>query len=133
MSEGGFSKEVYMSTQLDKAEQNKKIAAEKRRLLALFKDISSDKKGLATSLIDRVAFMKITLDLLEDDIKEKGATYLFENGKQTMIIESPSQKSYNTMINRYTSAIKQLNDLLPKNDSQILDDGFENFINKDLE
>src|SRR5690625_1558659 len=95
-------------------EQNKLIEMEKRKLLQLFSDISDDKKELAGRLIDRIAFMTITLEILEDDIKDKGPTYLFEQGSQRMYVENPSQKSYNTMINRYNAACNSLMNLLPK-------------------
>lgn len=95
-------------------EQDKKIQEEIKKLNAVFSDISEDKKEVAERLIERVAFMTTTLEILEDDIKRKGPTYLFEQGKQKMYVENPSQKSYNTMINRYTAACNALFNLLPK-------------------
>lgn len=118
-----------MSIRMEAVTQNKKIQEKKRRLISVFSKISEDKRELATTLIDRVAFMSITLDLLEEDIKENGPVTLFVQGKQEMMIENPAQKSYNTMINRYTAAVKQLLDLLPKNEETI-DDGFEDFIKR---
>ena len=116
--------------QLTVEEQNELIAKETERLHAIFEDISDEKKEVAESLIERVAFMTITLKILEDDIKNKGPTYLFENGKQRMYVENPSQKSYSTMINRYTAAYGKLFDLLPKETQNELDDGFDSFVNK---
>lgn len=118
-----------MSIRMEAVIQNKKIQAKKKTLIGVFSKISEDKRELATTLIDRVAFMSITLDLLEEDIKENGPVTLFVQGKQEMMIENPAQKSYNTMINRYTAAVKQLLDLLPKNEEPI-DDGFEDFIKR---
>ena len=114
---------------LSKKKQNELIDAEIKRMMELFKDISEDKKELVIRLIERVAFMTITLQILEDDIKSKGPTYKFEQGKQKMIVENPAQKSYNTMINRYTTAVEKLMSLLPKEDVVVEDDGFEDFIN----
>lgn len=102
-----------------KAKQDELIAQEINRWNNIFKDISHDKKDAAARLIERVAFMTITLEILEEDIKTKGPTYKFENGSQVMIIENPSQKSYNTMINRYTAACDKLFNLLPK---EVVDD-----------
>ena len=115
---------------LSKKKQNELIDIEIKRMMELFKDISEDKKELVIRLIERVAFMTVTLQILEDDIKTKGPTYKFEQVKQKMIIENPSQKSYNTMINRYTYAYDKLMSLLPK-ESEVVeeDDGFEDFIN----
>lgn len=118
-----------MSRQMSKAKQDEKIEEIRQRYLEVFSQISEDKKELAKTLIDRVAFMSITLDLLEDDIKTKGPTYPFEQGKQKMIVENPAQKSYNTMINRYTATVRQLSDLLPKIE-EVVDDGFDDFMKR---
>ena len=98
----------------NKSKQDELIQQEINRWEKIFKGISDDKKDAAARLIERVAFMTITLEILEEDIKTKGPTYKFENGSQTMFVENPSQKSYNTMINRYTAACDKLFNLLPK-------------------
>ncbi|TCT23382.1 hypothetical protein EDD68_10796 [Melghiribacillus thermohalophilus] len=113
---------------LSRPKQNKLIEAEIRKLKSIFKDISEDKQKVAERLIERVAFMTITLEILEDEIKRKGPTYKFEQGSQKMIIENPAQKSYNTMVNRYTAAYSKLFDLLPKEPPKEEDDGFDSFV-----
>lgn len=72
-----------------------------------------NKKEAAAVLVERVAFMTVTLRILEADIKAKGPTYQFVNGSQKMHVENPSQKSYNTMINRYTAACDKLLAMVP--------------------
>ncbi len=62
------------------------------------------KREVAKELIERIAFMTIQLEILEDTIKTKGPTYTYKNGSQKMLIENPAQKSYNTTMNRYTAA-----------------------------
>lgn len=114
---------------LSAKKQDELIRAEIDKLRAAFSDISEDKREVAERLIERVAFMTITLQILEDDIKRKGPTYKFEQGSQKMYVENPSQKSYNTMINRYTAAYGKLFDLLPE-DKRDVDDGFESFVSK---
>jgi len=115
---------------LSKQKQNEMIKTEKERLNEICKDLSEDKKRKASrDLIARIAFMTITLEILEDEIKTKGPTYLFKQGAQQMLIESPSQKSYNAMINRYTSAYDKLFSLLPKDVPKEESDGFDEFIN----
>lgn len=96
----------------------------------VFKDISDDKKQVANRLIEQVAFMKITLDILKINIQLDGATYTFKQGKQEMIIENPAQKSYIAMMNRYTAACNALFNLLPKEIPKEPDDGFEDFIGR---
>lgn len=107
--------------------QDELIQAEIDKLKTIFKDISGDKKKVAERLIERIAFMTITLQVLEDNIKRKGPTYLFKQGKQEMYVENPAQKSYNTMINRYTAACAKLMDMLP-DEPRKEDDGFDAFV-----
>lgn len=107
--------------------QDELIQSEIDKLNTLFEDISADKKKVIERLIERIAFMTITLQVLEDNIKRKGPTYLFKQGTQEMYVENPAQKSYNTMINRYTSAYGRLLDLLPQEPKKE-DDGFESFV-----
>ncbi|WP_398439064.1 hypothetical protein [Sedimentibacter sp.] len=115
---------------LSKTKQDELIYTEINKMLEQFKEISDDKRKLAMRLIERAAFMTITLQILEDNIKSKGPTYLFEQGAQKMIIENPSQKSYNTMINRYTTIYDKLISLLPKEETnKTEDDGFDDFVN----
>jgi len=123
---GGLNKMTVLSID----EQNKLISAEITKLESIFEDISDEKQKVAKRLIERVAFMTITLQILEDDIKNKGPTYKFEQGAQKMYVENPSQKSYNTMINRYTAAYDKLFNLLPKEVAVEEDDGFDSFIGK---
>ncbi|GAB4073681.1 hypothetical protein GCM10028778_11840 [Barrientosiimonas marina] len=112
--------------------QNESINAERQKLMDIFTDIlPEDQMAVAEKLIDRIAFMSETLKNLENDIKSKGATYKFQNGKQEMIIENPSQKSYSTLVNRYTAACKELFNLLSKEQqSKVEDDGFDSFLDK---
>ncbi|MEM5014102.1 hypothetical protein WKH57_25675 [Niallia taxi] len=105
---------------LSKKKQDILIDEEKKRLLDIFNDIPDSKMKVAMNLIERVAFMKVTLEILEDDIKTRGPTYLFQNGSQKMKVENPSQKSYNTMINRFTTAHEKLLNLLPKENGEIV-------------
>jgi hypothetical protein len=94
--------------------QDDLIQREINRLNAIFVDLPESDKEIAKELIERVAFMTIQLEVLEESIKLKGPTYTFQNGKQKMLVENPAQKSYNTMMNRYTAAYKELFNLAKK-------------------
>lgn len=108
--------------------QDEMVQAEIDKLWEVLADVPEDKMKAAEKLIERVAFMTVTLRILEDDIKRKGPTYKMKQGSQEMYVENPSQKSYNTMINRYTAAYAKLIDMLPRNEGEP-DDGFESFVN----
>lgn len=112
---------------ISKKKQDELIKQEMNRLLEIFKELPEERLESAKRLIERVAFMTITLEILEDNIKTKGPTYLFKQGSQSMQVENPAQKSYNTMINRYTSAYEKLFNLLPKVVVEDDDDDFDEF------
>lgn len=116
---------------LSKKKQDELISKEIEKYNEILQDISEEKRKVAQRLIERVAFMTVTLQILEDSIKTKGPTYLYQNGSQRMMVENPAQKSYNTMINRYTTAYEKLINLLPKEVPVIEeeDDGFDDFVN----
>ena len=51
-------------------------------------------------------------------------------GDYSILREHPALKSYNTMVQRYAAVLKQLTDLLPKEEQKAVeDDGFEKFVN----
>lgn len=102
-----------MSRKMSIKKQDELIAAEIEKWNTTLSKMPANKKEAASVLVERVAFMTVTLRLLEEDIKAKGPTYKFENGSQKMHVENPSQKSYNTMINRYTAACDKLLSLVP--------------------
>lgn len=92
--------------------QNKLIEQEIDRINSIFIDLPESKREVAKELIERIAFMTIQMKILEETIKIKGPTYMFENGSQKMLVENPAQKSYNTTMNRYTAAYDKLFNLL---------------------
>lgn len=118
-------------TKKSNTSEDKRIEEEKKSLKQAFNTIPEEKQSIADKLIDRLAFMTITLQNLEEEIKSEGATYLMKNGSQEMIVENPAQKSYNTMINRFTATFDKLIGLLPKDkeDTKIPEDnGFTKFL-----
>lgn len=92
--------------------KDEKIKAEEKRLNEIFKNLDKDKKAINQKLISNAAFMAVTLEYLQEQINKEGAVVKAINGNGFEVIsEHPAQKSYNTMINRYTTVIKQLTDL----------------------
>lgn len=110
---------------LSRKKQDELIQKEIDRLNAVFDELSDREKEAAKGIIERIAFMTIQLEILENEIKLKGPTYTFQNGKQKMLIENPAQKSYNTMMNRYTTAYKELFNLLKKINNNSDENEFE--------
>lgn len=119
-----------MSRQMSKKRQDELIHRETARLEPLLELISEEKRELAVNLMDEIAFMRVTLFLLKERIQTQGATYEFKQGVQKMWVENPAQKSYNTMINRYTASLGKLSDLLPKEQNIVVSDGFDDFLER---
>ena len=90
--------------------QELKSLAELKGLFA-----NGDKKSiLAISLIDKAQFMEETLQKLQVEVNENGVTTSMCQGKYNIDRTNPSLQAYNNTIKNYTSVIKQLNDMLPK-------------------
>lgn len=101
--------------------KDEKILKEIEKLNAIFANIAEDKKSLCAKLIQNAAFMSVTLEELQEKINTEGAVMNFINGNGFVTIqEHPAQKSYNTMINRYSAVIRQLSDLLPDSKQDVV-------------
>lgn len=105
------------------------IKAEENRLTAVYKDMESKQNKVVSGLIRRAAFMRISLNEMEDDINQNGYTESFSQGNQEPYQRKrPVCELYNTMNTNYQKIIKQLSDLLPKAEVIKKDDGFEDFV-----
>lgn len=109
------------------------IKAEKRKLAGIYTRLDRKTKRSVDSLVDEAAFMAASLYELRKIIDEKGYTEEYQNGANQKGIKKCSEvEIYNTMIKNYSSVVKQLTDLLPKDQEKgktQTGDGFEEFIN----
>ena len=119
-----------MATKKDLS-QDERIKKEERRLKRIYKNIDKDNKAIIDGLIKRAAYMLITLEDWEEDIIINGCTEMFTQSVNTPPYERerPVARLYNTMNKYYQSIIKQLSDLVPKQETKTKDDGFDAFIN----
>lgn len=111
-----------------------RIKEEEKRLLNIYKDIEGRIKDTVQGLIQRAAYMRVTLDDFEIDLDEKGFVEFFQQGKDQVPYERkrPVADLYNTMNTSYQKIIKQLTDLLPKEPNPKTEgsDGFDEFVNE---
>lgn len=92
-----------------------RIEKEADRLAKNFEKIEAKRKSTTQGLIHRAAFMRISLEDLEKELNENGFTELFSQGDQEPYLrERPTSKIYNSLNANYQKIIKQLTDLLPK-------------------
>lgn len=110
--------------------KDKEIKKETTRLTSLYKDVERVKRLTAKNLIEEAAYMKATLKELKEAIDENGPIDVMPQGSYSILREHPALKSYTTMVQRYSTIIKQLMDLLPKDQQKDVDDGFEEFLNE---
>ena len=108
------------------------ISAEKRKLSGIYSRLESKTKKSVSSLIDNAAFMAASLYELQHDINAAGYTEEYHNGaNQSGVKRSAKVDIYIQLEKNYASVIKQLTDLLPKEDKikEKKDDGFDGFVN----
>lgn len=104
--------------------------SEEKRLRTIYRKIDKDNKAIIDGLIQRAAYMRITLEDYEKDLDENGYIEMFTQSEKTDPYERerPVARLYNTMNKNYQSIIKQLSDLVPKEVKVVEDDGFKDFI-----
>lgn len=96
-----------------------------KELRAVFESTNDNKSKLALSLLDKLTFMEDALQNLQDKVKKEGVVTEMCQGRYNIDRANPALQAYNVTIKNYTSAIKQLADLLP--DGNIKDDGEDIF------
>jgi len=113
--------------------RDERIKKEEQRLKRIYKNIDKDNKAIIEGLIQRAAYMRVTLEDWEKDIMENGYYEMFTQSEKTDPYERerPVARLYNTMNANYQKIIKQLSDLVPKEAPAkgVEDDGFADFIN----
>ena len=108
--------------------KDERIKNEIKRLNKILEDVDPKKKKTIDGLIQEAAFMRVTLEDLREDININGVIDEMPQGEYSILRESPYVKTYNTMIQRYTTVNDKLISLLPKDVVKEVDDGFESFV-----
>lgn len=110
-------------------EKDKKISAAIKKLKALFRETDKATKTKVSFLIDKVAFMSVSLEELQSIINCKGYTEEYQNGaNQSGIKKSAAIDIYNSLIRNYVTAVKQLCDIAP--DAAPKKDALLNYISR---
>ena len=81
-----------------------------------FKSMDSDKSKLGLALVGEAVFMQNTLAELKQAIEEKGVVTSMCQGAYNIDRANPALNQYNSLIKNYQSCIKQIFELLPKED-----------------
>lgn len=102
-----------------------------KELKAVFETTNDNKSKLALSLLNKVEFMEETLLKLQNRIKEQGVVTEMCQGSYNIDRANPALQAYNVTIKNYTSAIKQISDLLPDGNLKVEGESLLNFIATD--
>ncbi len=87
------------------------------RLTDIYKTLPPKQFALAQGLIIEAARLRARCDQLWEDLQEKGEVEMFAQGEQDPYErERPSSRIYTATNKSYQSIIKQLNDMIPKDD-----------------
>lgn len=91
------------------------IREEYERLMEVFKDLPPDKLTVVDGLISQAAFMRVTLNRLQDTIKGAELTEAYQNGEtQSGFKQSAELQAYNALVKNYSTIIRQLVQHIPK-------------------
>ena len=97
-----------------KATKKGRVKKEKARLMELFADLEPNKLQTCLALIDRAAFITVSLEDLETQLNENGWTEYYQNGdKQSGWKKSAAADVHISLTKNLNTTIKQLLELVP--------------------
>ena len=99
---------------MTKAKVTTRIAKEKKRLLEIFEDLDKNKLKTCQALIDRAAFITVSLEDLEQQLNETGWVETYQNGENQMGVKKAAAADVHISLTKNLNAIvKQLLELVP--------------------
>lgn len=102
-----------------KTDKEKRIDRETKRLTEIFKDLDENKRKTITTLIDRAAFITVSLQELEEELKTTGWTEEYQNGQyQYGVKKSAAADVHISLTKNLNTIMKQLLDLVPQKQKQ---------------
>jgi hypothetical protein len=97
-----------------KIKKTTRIARERARLLDIFKDLEPNKFRTCSALIDRAAFITISLEDLEEQLNETGWVEEYQNGEnQSGLKKAAAADVHISLTKNLNAIIKQLLELVP--------------------
>lgn len=97
-----------------KATKETRIRREKKRLQEIFKDLEPNKLSTCQALIERAAFITISLQDLEELLNESGWVEPYQNGENQFGLKKSAAADVHISLTKNLNAIvKQLLDLVP--------------------
>ena len=91
---------------------------EQNRIKKIYKNLPKERLEIAKKLIERAAYMLVSLEDMEAKISEDGLVVTMPQGSYEIERAHPLLQPYNAMVKNYNSTIKQLNDIAPNSDTE---------------
>lgn len=94
--------------------KEERICSELKRISVFFEKIDGNQRAIIQPLLQNAAFMRVTLEDLQEVINSEGVTDEYKNGaNQFGVKPSATLQAYNTLVKNYIAVIKTLSQLLP--------------------
>ena len=91
-----------------------RIKKEKARLSKLFEGLEKNKRETCAALIDRAAFITVSLEDLEEQLNEAGWTETYQNGEnQNGVKKSAAADVHISLTKNLNAIVKQLLEMVP--------------------
>lgn len=91
---------------------------EQNRIKKIYKNLPKERLELAKKLIERAAYMLVSLEDMEAKISEDGLVVVMPQGSYEIERAHPLLQPYNAMVKNYNATIKQLNEMSPNSDAE---------------
>ena len=97
-----------------KAKKETRVKKEKKRLSEIFKDLEPNKLKTCSALIDRAAYITVSLEDLEEQLNATGWVETYQNGENQFGIKKSAAADVHISLTKNLNAlIKQLLELVP--------------------
>lgn len=91
---------------------------EQNRIKKIYKNLPKERLEIAKKLIERAAYMLVSLEDMEAKISEDGLVVTMPQGNYEIERAHPLLQPYNAMVKNYNATIKQLNEISPNSDAE---------------
>lgn len=89
---------------------------EQNRIKKIYKNLPKERLEIAKKLIERAAYMLVSLEDMEAKISEDGLVVTMPQGNYEIERAHPLLQPYNAMVKNYNVTIKQLDEISPNSD-----------------
>ena len=97
-----------------KAKKTTRIKKEKERLFEVFKDLEPNKLETCSALLDRAAYITVSLEDLEEQLNQTGWVETYQNGENQYGLKKSAAADVHISLTKNLNAIvKQLLELVP--------------------